>query len=45
MTDGERVAEFRVHVQGGGSVEATDWMPDEYRARLIRFIDEQLKPV
>jgi ring-1,2-phenylacetyl-CoA epoxidase subunit PaaA len=31
--------EFLEHVQSGGAVEATDWMPDEYRARLVKFIE------
>ena len=35
MTDGE----FLEYVQGGGQVETGDWMPDEYRARLIKFIE------
>src|SRR5918911_5619102 len=31
--------EFLEYVQSGGQVEATDWMPDEYRAKLIKFIE------
>jgi ring-1,2-phenylacetyl-CoA epoxidase subunit PaaA len=31
--------EFLKHVQGGGLVETGDWMPDEYRARLVKFIE------
>jgi ring-1,2-phenylacetyl-CoA epoxidase subunit PaaA len=34
-----RTAEFVAHVQDGGLVEVHDWMPDEYRARLIKFIE------
>ena len=34
-----RTEEFRKYVQSGGHVEATDWMPDEYRRRLLRFIE------
>ena len=30
----QREQEFLEYVQGGGKVEAGDWMPDEYRARL-----------
>ena len=30
---------FIEHVQSGGPVEATDWMPDEYRAKLVKFIE------
>jgi ring-1,2-phenylacetyl-CoA epoxidase subunit PaaA len=34
-----REAEFKEYVQGGGQVETGDWMPDEYRARLVKFIE------
>jgi ring-1,2-phenylacetyl-CoA epoxidase subunit PaaA len=34
-----RTREFLDHVQGGGHVEATDWLPDEYRRRLIKFVE------
>jgi hypothetical protein len=30
-----RTQEFLAHVQEGGQVEVHDWMPDEYRARLV----------
>src|SRR5262245_45971584 len=30
--------EFIEHLQAGGQAEAGDWMPDEYRARLVKFI-------
>ncbi|HEX6868672.1 MAG TPA: 1,2-phenylacetyl-CoA epoxidase subunit PaaA [Candidatus Limnocylindrales bacterium] len=32
-------ARFEAHVAGGGSVEATDPMPDEYRTAVLRFIE------
>ncbi|MCS7006952.1 MAG: 1,2-phenylacetyl-CoA epoxidase subunit PaaA [Thermoleophilia bacterium] len=35
----ERTEEFVEYVQSGGQVEARDWMPDEYRRRLIKFIE------
>ncbi|HSC50865.1 MAG TPA: 1,2-phenylacetyl-CoA epoxidase subunit PaaA, partial [Gaiellaceae bacterium] len=35
----QREQEFLEYVQGGGQVEATDWMPDEYRARLRKFVE------
>ena len=35
----QREQEFLDYVQGGGLVETDDWMPDEYRARLIKFIE------
>lgn len=30
---------FFAHVGGGGKVEATDWMPDEYRQAVLKFIE------
>ena len=35
----ERYAHFEEHVTGGGKVEATDWMPDEYRTAVLRFVE------
>src|SRR5205823_2524997 len=35
----QRGEQFLEYVQGGGQVETDDWMPDEYRARLIKFIE------
>jgi ring-1,2-phenylacetyl-CoA epoxidase subunit PaaA len=35
----ERFAHFEAHVTGGGKIEATDWMPDEYRTAVIRFVE------
>ena len=34
-----RTQEFLAYVQDGGQVEATDWLPDEYRQKLIKFIE------
>src|SRR5204862_4484136 len=34
-----REDEFLEYVQSGGQVETDDWMPDEYRARLRKFIE------
>src|SRR5262245_12610330 len=31
--------EFLEYVQAGGQVEVEDWMPDEYRRLLIKFIE------
>src|SRR6476646_4825292 len=39
MEDTERVAEFTTYVQNGGKVEAGDWMPDEYRTQVLRFVE------
>ena len=30
---------FFAHIEEGGKVEATDWMPDEYRQAVRRFIE------
>jgi ring-1,2-phenylacetyl-CoA epoxidase subunit PaaA len=38
-TNTDRIEAFIAHIAAGGKVEATDWMPDEYRAALIRFIE------
>jgi ring-1,2-phenylacetyl-CoA epoxidase subunit PaaA len=35
----ERYRFFEEHVTGGGKVEATDWMPDEYRTAVLRFVE------
>ncbi len=37
--DTTRLEAFMAHIAQGGKVEATDWMPDEYRTALIRFIE------
>jgi ring-1,2-phenylacetyl-CoA epoxidase subunit PaaA len=34
-----RSEEFLAYVQSGGQVEAGDWMPDEYRRKLVKFIE------
>src|SRR3954470_24308718 len=34
-----RTTQFLENVQGGGQEEATDWLPDEYRRKLIKFIE------
>ena len=39
MAEDARTREFVEYVQAGGLVESTDWMPDEYRRRLIKFIE------
>lgn len=30
---------FVAHVQAGGKVEPSDWMPDEYREGVLRFVE------
>jgi len=39
MTDSKRVEAFDRHVATGGKVEATDWMPDDYRVAVRRFVE------
>jgi ring-1,2-phenylacetyl-CoA epoxidase subunit PaaA len=39
MPHDERYEHFEQHVTGGGKVEATDWMPDEYRTGVLRFVE------
>src|SRR3979409_141121 len=39
MSEDERFARFETHGHGGGKVEATDWMPDEYRTGVLRFVE------
>ena len=39
LPDDARTAAFVAHVQAGGKVEATDWMPDEYRNAVLRFVE------
>ena len=34
-----RTGEFLAYVQEGGQVEPHDWLPDEYRARLTKFVE------
>ena len=35
----ERFGHFEEHVTRGGKVEATDWMPGEYRTQVLRFVE------
>ena len=35
----ERTEAFLAHVQAGGLIETGDWMPDEYRRRLTKFVE------
>ncbi len=39
MTEQERLDAFNVHVAGGGKVEPGDWMPDEYRKAVLKFVE------
>ena len=39
MSETARAQEFNRHVAAGGKVEATDWMPDEYRRAVCRFVE------
>ncbi|MEO6349754.1 MAG: 1,2-phenylacetyl-CoA epoxidase subunit PaaA [Candidatus Limnocylindrales bacterium] len=39
LTHEERYDAFVEHVQAGLKVEARDWMPDEYRQNVLRFVE------
>lgn len=39
VSETERAEAFYAHVMNGGKVEAGDWMPDDYRAALLKFIE------
>ena len=39
LSHDERFAHFEAHVTAGGKIEATDWMPDEYRNAVLRFVE------
>ena len=37
--DPERREAFFAHVAAGGKVEATDWMPEDYRTQVLKFVE------
>ena len=39
LSQDERFGHFEEHVLAGGKVESTDWMPDEYRQGVLRFVE------
>jgi ring-1,2-phenylacetyl-CoA epoxidase subunit PaaA len=39
MDDQARADAFYAHVMGGGKVEADDWMPDDYRKAVLKFVE------
>jgi ring-1,2-phenylacetyl-CoA epoxidase subunit PaaA len=39
MTYEDRATEFKARIDAGEKVEATDWMPDEYRQAALKFIE------
>ena len=39
LTHEQRYDAFVEHVHGGLKVEARDWMPDEYRTSVLRFVE------
>ncbi|HET9496267.1 MAG TPA: Phenylacetic acid catabolic protein, partial [Chloroflexia bacterium] len=39
MEDQDRIDEFTAYVQKGGKVEPGDWMPDEYRKLVLKFVE------
>lgn len=38
MSNEERLAQFMARIERGEKIEATDWMPDEYRITLVKFM-------
>ncbi len=39
MTYEEKLARFEAHIEAGGKVETQDWMPDDYRTGVLKFIE------
>jgi ring-1,2-phenylacetyl-CoA epoxidase subunit PaaA len=39
VTYEQRLADFNEHIDEGGKIEASDWMPDDYRAGVLKFIE------
>jgi ring-1,2-phenylacetyl-CoA epoxidase subunit PaaA len=39
MTYEDKIAEFNEHIAAGGKVEAEDWMPDDFRRGLLKFVE------
>jgi hypothetical protein len=38
-SDEQRLEAFTAHVHDGGKIEPNDWMPDEYRTAVLRFVE------
>jgi ring-1,2-phenylacetyl-CoA epoxidase subunit PaaA len=36
---GQQAEAFYAHVMAGGKVEADDWMPDDYRKAILKFVE------
>ena len=39
MTYEEKLAQFTEHIESGGKVETQDWMPDDFRRGVLKFIE------
>ena len=39
MTYDEKLERFNAHIADGGKVETADWMPDDYRMGVLKFIE------
>jgi ring-1,2-phenylacetyl-CoA epoxidase subunit PaaA len=39
VTYDEKLARFNEHIEAGGKVETQDWMPDDYRNGVLKFIE------
>ena len=39
MTYEEKLARFEEHIEAGGKLETQDWMPDDFRRGVLKFIE------
>jgi ring-1,2-phenylacetyl-CoA epoxidase subunit PaaA len=39
MTYEDKLAQFTEHIESGGKVETQDWMPDDFRRGVLKFIE------
>ena len=39
MTYEDKMTRFNEHIEAGGKVETNDWMPDDYRRGVLKFIE------
>jgi ring-1,2-phenylacetyl-CoA epoxidase subunit PaaA len=39
MSESEQAEQFYARVGAGGKVEPDDWMPDDYRAAVLKFVE------
>ena len=39
MTYDDKLTKFKDHIESGGKIEVEDWMPDDYRRGVLKFIE------